>query len=377
MARISFRGGLTIGLFILIAYLILLTGLGYIGNVGNNRLEFPDPEKPKVVEFTFSFMNQEFTVTDTLYNSYYKYYQLYAERFPNIRTYVEYYKFIKEMDPTDDTITRITNSLQELGAAAGFNADQTLELAMRFVQSIPYDVTKADQVVVSADDEDGPPRTDLLPRHPYITLYDRLGVCSDKTVLAAAIAEEMGYATAIFSFDREVLGTGVGHVGLGVKCPLPYSHHNSGYCYVETTAPVRIGMSNIYLAADTQAATPYTHPDTDQINLDFSQAELYKLEEGKIYYGIIETRNLESRLRDLGITIDRQKEEIDRLRIRVNQLNTTLQRMADEGLVQQYYSEYARVYDEYELSVRRFNGLIEQYNENVDEYNQVVRSMDY
>ncbi|MBW6516637.1 MAG: hypothetical protein K0B81_08520 [Candidatus Cloacimonetes bacterium] len=376
--RLTIRGALTILIAILVMYLIIMTALGYIGPKPEKELIFPEALGPREVEYKITFLNKAYTINETLYQSYYEYYQAYSEQFPNIRTQGEYYQFIKEIHETNETIASIVQSLQTIAVGEGFNADQTLEFAMRFVQDIPYDVTKATEVTTYAQENDDQLRMDLLPRHPYITLYDQKGVCSDKTVLAAAIAEEMGYGTAIFSFDGEAMETGVGHVGLGVRCPPSYSIYNTGYCYVETTAPIRIGITNIFLSQDLQASSLYITEDSIEglTPLNFSLAELHKLDDGAVYYGIIETYRLESELQGLAVLVDRQQMEIERQRTRLNQLNSTLNAMGSQ-YVEFSAEDYDMIFDEYSREVDRFNQLVDEHNRNVEDYNRAVREMNY
>ena len=373
---LTLRGALMIGLAILVIVLILMTFFGNLDNGGQTELIFPSAEGPKALIYHFNFLGSGYTISQTLYQSHYQYYQEYSERIPNISTPVDYYQFIKEMHQTNDAITGIVGSLQRAAAEAGFNADQTLEFAMRFVQSIPYDITKADQVTALAQDSDSPPRLDLLPRHPYVTLYDNRGICSDKTVLAAAIAAEMGYGTAIFSFAGESTGTGVGHVGLGIKCPPTYSVYNSGYCYIETTAPLRVGMTDIVLTPDLQASSAFGtgDPAAGTLSLDFARAEVLKLEDGATYHGIIELFRLEERIQTLAVLVERQKTEIERQLSRLNQLNSSLIAMGDQNIAFSV-EDYDLVFEEYSREVESFNQLIENHNRNVEEYNRAVQTL--
>jgi len=373
------RGSLIIALLFLIVLLVVLAAFGHFEGYRQPELVFPEAEDPYEVVYDFSFRNRDYTIRKTLYKSYFDFYSEYAEYIPNINDQGDYYNFIKKTNPQDDTINRLVTILFNLAESDNLNRDQTLELAMRFVQSIPYDDSKAAKVTAFSTLEDLPSVLELLPRHPYVTLFDQQGVCSDKTILASLIAEEMGYGTAIFSFDGEDLDTGVGHIGLGLKCPISYSVLNSGYCYVETTAPVPVGTTNIYLTPDVQAVFYKSINEKDSKNrpLDFGIAELFILESGDTYQGIIETYRLEAHLETLETALAQQSEEIEEKRQRVNQLNMTLSNMAEEGLVQMFYNEYDEIYTEYEKEVKEFNLLVEGYNRMIEDYNQSLEKMYY
>lgn len=376
--KIDIRNVLILVLLFLVILLITMTALGYIGNVREAEPEFPMAENPLDVAYNFNFMGRDFTIRNTLFGSYYDFYAHYADQIPAIRTVADYYNFIREMHSEDDTLDRLVATFRSLASDNDFTPDQTLEFAMRFVQSIPYDLSKADEVTIYAFEDDDDLRLDLLPRHPYVTLYDRRGICSDKTVLAAAIAERLGYGTAIFSFDAEDIGSDVGHVGLGVRCPTAYSVLNTGYCYVETTSPVRIGATHIYLTPDVQTAGISAMSDITEENilLDFGVATLHELNRGANYYGIMETFRLESRLDELDRAIKEQQDEIESKRVRVNNLNTTLNRMAEEGLAQFFIEDYDAIFTEYEELVEEFNRAVDNLNRDVEIYNRTVRELE-
>jgi hypothetical protein len=53
------------------------------------------------------------------------------------------------------------------------------------------------------------------------------------------LLKEIGYGTALLLYDQ------VNHMAAGIQCPLEtasYVSGNTGYCYIETTAPTRIGF---------------------------------------------------------------------------------------------------------------------------------------
>jgi len=68
-------------------------------------------------------------------------------------------------------------------------------------------------------------------RYPYEVLFDRMGVCGEKSELLAFLLKEMGYGVVFFYHQEE------NHESLGIKCPVRYSVDDSGYCFIETTGP--------------------------------------------------------------------------------------------------------------------------------------------
>jgi hypothetical protein len=103
------------------------------------------------------------------------------------------------------------------------NGDYQLLTALAMVQTLPYDYATYKNDVYNPSLSEA--------RYPYRTLYDQTGVCEEKTLLGAAIAEQMDYGVALFQYTAE------NHMALGIKCPLNLSNYNSGYCFLEMTTP--------------------------------------------------------------------------------------------------------------------------------------------
>ena len=129
--------------------------------------------------------------------------------------------------PQDDTLAQIAAQLRGMGAKFRLGDNKVVDLVLAFVQAIPYDNDRARKILAGAGD----------PQYPYETLFRQRGVCSDKSLLAAALLRELGYGAALFTYKAEH------HMAVAVACPPEYSTYASGYCYAETTTPGhRIGM---------------------------------------------------------------------------------------------------------------------------------------
>ena len=98
------------------------------------------------------------------------------------------------------------------------NPDEQARIAISLVQKIPYDW-------------EGFRANDLHNRYPYEVLYDKKGVCGEKARLLAYILRELGFGVVLFKYETE------NHMAVGIKCPLQYSYKNSGFCFIETSAP--------------------------------------------------------------------------------------------------------------------------------------------
>lgn len=102
--------------------------------------------------------------------------------------------------------------------------EQQAKIAIRMVQSIPYDW-------------DAFTSGDITGKYPYEVLYTNSGVCSEKAQLMVYLLRELGFDVAILRFDIE------NHDAVGIKCPETYEYENTGYCFVEPTQPTTIGDS--------------------------------------------------------------------------------------------------------------------------------------
>jgi hypothetical protein len=67
--------------------------------------------------------------------------------------------------------------------------------------------------------------------YPYDTLYNKFGICSEKSLLLAYLLKNLEYEVVLFSFNKE------NHMAVGVKTDDKYSYKNTGYAFIETTEP--------------------------------------------------------------------------------------------------------------------------------------------
>ncbi|MFC1454753.1 hypothetical protein ACFLQI_01550 [Candidatus Undinarchaeota archaeon] len=127
--------------------------------------------------------------------------------------------------------------VEEIKSITSDNEKQA-RIAISAVQHIPYDYAGLNSGTIRG-------------RYPYEVLYVNTGVCSDKTKLMIYLLRELGYGTAVFRFNIE------NHDAVGLKCPMQYSYLNSGYCFVESTAPGIITNSyGTYVGAGELTSSP-------------------------------------------------------------------------------------------------------------------------
>jgi len=163
---------------------------------------------PTTRSLPFTVKGRSGAVSVTLYGGLSRY--LDAKRPAFYGNYLEYAN-----EPAQaDTILAIANSLRSQYGSG----DDAARAAISLVQHIPYDYAG-----MSA-------RSSHL-RHPYQVLYDNTGVCSEKSVLLAALLKELGYGVALLSFDSQ------SHMAVGVSCPSQYAYRGTGYAFIESTRP--------------------------------------------------------------------------------------------------------------------------------------------
>lgn len=148
-----------------------------------------------------------------------------------------------------------------------------------FVQSIPY----------STDFESK--GEDSYARFPVETLVDRTGDCEDKTILLAAILNELKVDFILLSFDN--------HVAVGVSCEgidasYVYRYDGKNYYYVETTAENwKIGeVPEQYKGSDAQAIAVTSKPMFVIDSVSFESKSGFGFQKAPCY--------LDVRLRNIG-----------------------------------------------------------------------------
>ena len=142
----------------------------------------------------------------------------------------EYYKQFLLSDQDEDTIQQIINEIQYLTHAN--TPDDLVTAIVSFVQHIEYDCEKLFSYENLTDH-------DYQTYYPYETLYLNKAVCGDTSLLLAKLLNHLGYGSAFLIYEDQ------NHMALGIRCPnnvANFVEDGVGYCYIETTAPSRIGV---------------------------------------------------------------------------------------------------------------------------------------
>lgn len=270
----------------------------------------------------------------------------------NIRD--SFYGMLIKQRSGDDTIKEIIERFREIVANKNWTDDQFAEFIMAFVQYIPYDQTKLEA-------------GNTNPYYPYETLYLDRGVCSDKTFLALTFLRELGYGAAILDFPE------INHTAVGIQCPVEESINDSGYCYVETTNyfPLGIIPQNINGQAETNL------DDFDKLfNPDvLNRIEIYQNTQGKVYQGIIETKNTVAALKAAQTKYLGQLTEINTLETALDAKDTELVAIKDQldtYLSNNQTDEYNALVPTYNTKANEYNTDLATYGAKIDAYNTAI-----
>ncbi len=207
-----------------------------LGNLNVSSANNTRPETSNLLrkDFSFKYKNREeslsLNLSPSIFDSYKKSPKIFKYQADSAPQDIqgEFYKLFLKSKASDNSIAQIVSGLERIAALNNLSDDELGELALSFVQYIPYDTAKARQ-------------PEPQPYYPYETLYLNRGVCSDKTFLAYQILQELGYGVAIIDMPD------INHSAIGIACEKKYSLDNSGYCYGETTNyfPISVIPKNI------------------------------------------------------------------------------------------------------------------------------------
>jgi len=123
--------------------------------------------------------------------------------------------------PGDDQyIQLLADKIKKAAADAKYGEIDTVNLAVSFVQSLPY---YTDDVTTAYDE---------YPRYPIATLVDQEGDCEDTAILMAALLDAMGYGVVLIAPPNHMA---VGILGVTGMSGIFWDHNGGKYYYIETT----------------------------------------------------------------------------------------------------------------------------------------------
>lgn len=338
---------------------------------------------PTEKAFDWKYKNKPYSISLTLYKSLYDhYYSLprqyqYQGELPSDWE-EQYARMFLAGVPNDRSISELAGAIRVQGRENKLTDDQMVELALSFVQSLPYDDAGAKELL-SAGRESS---SDLhLPRYPYETLFDDSGICSDKSFLAYLLMKELGYGVALFEYPE------AHHMAIGIECPKEYSTYGSGYCYSETTAPENI--IGLVPSLDPTSNKPSASQEISYFGAEtknqtaLGDANILARTTGKEYGGIIATLKtqknilqLKSEIQNLDKQLVAQKQEISSDKSKLDSMKESLDKYKKGKDYAEYNSlaaEYNRKAGEYSKEVSVYNAQISAYNAKVREYNKLIK----
>jgi hypothetical protein len=217
------------------------------------------------------------------------------------------------------------------------DTEALMRLAVAFVQSaIGYDREKADQIATGK------------MRYPSETLLDGHGVCADKTILLAAILQQLGFGLTIFTWER------ANHMALGLRVPQGYGNFGTAYAMVETTGPNAIGqVPERYVGGTKLDARP----------------EVVELGGAGVYQGIVAQRKEEAALeRQYGKDYLAMPPAQQALFRRMQPLQAEIAALAQQmkgcsgTLPPARYAECQSLHQRHKAKVEEYNALVVRFN---------------
>lgn len=327
----------------LIKILLLLGVVSLLYMLLEQPEDTPSEEPVEMVDilYTWNYESEQHSLSLALDRILYSYY----DQMPGgiikgdeINSYKAFSSFMQ-----DESIgILISNKLSRRAGGYTNVPDRAAELAISFVRSLDYDTRKA-----AADFK--------RYRYPYQVLYDRKGICSEKTFLLLAILNELGYGTAIFLFEQEK------HMGAGIRVPKAFSNFRSGYAFIETTAEIPVGILPQAISEDGRAS---------EDGISFSGTHrIIPLHQGKEYYSIRDAAERASRLNRLETELSQLYRTIESIRNNIQIRSKTIDSLNKTGRRR----EYNNLIYEQKRDSERVRVLIEKYNDVATDYNRLIK----
>lgn len=368
-------------LIVLAISIIFLSAVAYFKNVGKNHgSEIKQEEKTNLISdfsglkrgnFTWKYNSVAYSVSPDLYQSVHAFYQnrpkvfkYHSENLP-AGWKEQYFGMFLAPAENDKVFLEIAGSIREQGQKNKLTDDQIVELALAFVQSIPYDDERA-KIILDASRENK--NNDALPKYPYETVYEKKGVCSDKSFLAAILIRELGYGATLFEYSD------ANHMAIGIECPIEYSTDNTGYCYAETTAPGhRIGiipqLDNMSKAVPRKELSYFSaESENGPEGKPLVNPAIYQKTSGKIYQTVISTYKIQKELSRLDGVLAGMRSQLKTMRKNLVSIEEQIKDLDDK------MDDHKRdkKYDEYNDSIPKYNSLVKDYKKKVKDYNAKV-----
>ncbi len=294
----------------------------YFDRCGGKKLKI-NFTNPTYSEFVFNYSNNSFNYKINTYSDLYHF----SDQLKNQDCYFDEEEFPQRyfMDPYNIMFIRsISNDFKKL-RNMGYSYDKIVEIAVLFVQSIPYGTD--------------PTETN---RYPYETIHESEGNCLDKSVILAGILENLGYSPYIIMGD---LGEEY-HALVGLICDKGnVIYDGSEICFIETTMFSPVGQASEI---------------NSEVYIKISEGDF--IYSGKNYgFGLVnfmdskksEIKNIESDLESMKLELQFIKEKM---------CNTDCMVCGNETITKEYC-----------YNAIKYNGYLEDYNMGVENYNDLIK----
>ena len=349
--------------------------------VQSQEKPFPPLSQPTEKTFNWEYKGIKYNLNETLYQSTYDYYKSEPKQYSyegNLPAdwEKEYYSMFLKGANGDGTISDLAKKIHDLGKKHNLTDDQIIDLIMSFVQSIAYDDEEAKNISAKTGN--------VTMRFPYEVLWDQMGVCSDKSLLAYALLKEMGYGVALFTFEQE------NHMAVAIQCPQDYSNYNSGYCYAETTSiGNKIGIIPDFdteknKTVDIGQMSSYNPNQDQQVKIQkLGSVTIMLAIQGKQYSGIIQTKSVINQIsqlkNDMAILLPKiqsQKSIVNQEEKNLENLKKNMDKYEKDGNIDKYNSlvdDYNSLLKTYKQDIKKYNENVVLYNQNVKKYNTLIK----
>jgi len=374
-------------LLIAVAFLYL-----YPGEIGRYEKKFPELTVDIISNtYTWNYRGEEYTLERNLYREIDDFYAQHPVKvFEGETSPTEYYsKFLGNLETDrDGTIVEVAGALSSMAGESGLTEDETVDFVASFVQSIPYDFEKRQSMLDARTESNAETQAvvddidaSFFPRFPYETLYDRKGICTDKTFLTIVLLQKMGYGTALFDMDR--------HVAPGVQCPPEHSSFNSGFCYIETTVtgfvvgqvPTEVEQFGQAVQQNIQGVSA-SAIDISSDDLVVSNVRVFKVSGGKSYGGYGKREPIVAALRDLEETYSQEISSLNGIELEIANLETSIEtsRLQVAAALETYhatqlfedYDAYRDVQTQLELHEQEHALKVQERDEQLDRIEELI-----
>ena len=304
------------------------------------------------VSHTFNFADREITITvpvdKTVYAAAYdaeKEVYILDDTPDDEWTQAYYYSFMDDesLEPLYDAIL---TEMRKIKSGLNLDSDRYAELIIAYVQSFEY----------YTDDER------RYPKFTIETVYEDIGDCDDRSLLAAALLSREGYDVSLLLFyDDE-------HMALGIRLPADKAHlsyADSGYAYAETTIGHFIGWPDMVFADGTEITS-------DPLVIGVGNGTL-------TYNSIGEVEAIYSAYKRCDEITDRLLPRITAKEEELNEISGRMTKLAARANKVRFsdVAEYNRIVPEYNALVNRYNAVTEELKGYEERYNAAVDLSEY